>query len=156
MWLDRFGKNTMSDLFIDRVFEVHVVNVAGDRGMGGEMDFSAFLNFLLAWENRGTPAAIRYFFKVFDINERGCLTQVRNSFFCSQGMHNYGLMAATMSMMAVGRVLNAATSFVVKGVSCIAGLCRSTSCPNLPGSVPIYTLFLVTSAQIAPAGNFSD
>ena len=69
---------TMSQIFQDRVFEEHVAFSRADRrsNMRNEMDLSAFLDFLLAWENRDTPQAAKYFFKVLDIRGQGYLTQV--------------------------------------------------------------------------------
>jgi hypothetical protein len=34
------------------------------------MDLLAFATFVLAWDHRNQPAAIPYFFKIFDINHR--------------------------------------------------------------------------------------
>ena len=72
---------TMSQIFQDRVFEEHVAFSRADRrsNVRNEMDISAFLDFLLAWENRETPQAAKYFFKVLDIRGKGYLTQVGGS-----------------------------------------------------------------------------
>ena len=43
---------------------------------GGELDFKAFLEFVLAVEYRATQQSIRYMFRLFDISKRGHL--VRN------------------------------------------------------------------------------
>lgn len=69
---------TMSQIFQDRVFEEHVAFSRADRrrNVRNEMDMPAFLDFLLAWENRETPQAASYFFKVLDIRGQGYLTQV--------------------------------------------------------------------------------
>ena len=74
----RFCMGTMSQIFQDRVFEEHVAFSRADRrgNVRNEMDMSAFLDFLLAWENRETPQAAKYFFKVLDIRGQGYLTQV--------------------------------------------------------------------------------
>ena len=40
------------------------------------MDFGAFLDFMLAWENRASPAGLAYFMPVLDLKGRGYLTQV--------------------------------------------------------------------------------
>eukprot|EP00879_Flechtneria_rotunda_P006680 GHRR01007020.1.p1 GENE.GHRR01007020.1~~GHRR01007020.1.p1 ORF type:complete len:531 (+),score=166.49 GHRR01007020.1:212-1804(+) len=42
-------------------------NAAGARD---EMDLLAFADFVLAWDHRSHPAAVGYFFKIFDINHR--------------------------------------------------------------------------------------
>ena len=84
----RFCMGTMSQIFQDRVFEEHVAFSGADRrsNVRNEMDLSAFLDFLLAWENRDTPQAAKYFFKVLDIRGQGYLTQVggiRSSSVCA-------------------------------------------------------------------------
>eukprot|EP00891_Asterochloris_glomerata_P006921 jgi/Astpho2/6921/e_gw1.00107.57.1_t len=73
-----FCMGTMSQIFQDRVFEEHVAFSRADRrrNVRNEMDMPAFLDFLLAWENRETPQAASYFFKVLDIRGQGYLTQV--------------------------------------------------------------------------------
>ena len=40
------------------------------------MDFGAFLDFMLAWDNRSSWAGIQYFFPVLDLQGRGHLRQV--------------------------------------------------------------------------------
>ncbi|KAK9808769.1 hypothetical protein WJX72_003243 [[Myrmecia] bisecta] len=73
-----FSMGTMSPLFIERLFEEHVASSKARRAGGpkGQMDFLAFLDFLLAWENRNMPSAVTYFFSVFDMRSQGYLTQV--------------------------------------------------------------------------------
>lgn len=34
------------------------------------MDLVAFTDFVLAWDHRSHPAAIKYFFPIFDLNQR--------------------------------------------------------------------------------------
>ncbi|WIA14073.1 hypothetical protein OEZ85_002624 [Tetradesmus obliquus] len=46
-------------------------NAAGPRD---EMDLLAFADFVLAWDHRNHPAAVGYFFKIFDIQHKGYLT----------------------------------------------------------------------------------
>jgi hypothetical protein len=41
------------------------------------MDLFDFLDFLLAWEHRGTPQGLRYFWAVLDVHRRGNLDRVR-------------------------------------------------------------------------------
>lgn len=40
------------------------------------MDFLTFVDFALAWDERGSPAGMRWLFRVFDVQGRGHLTQV--------------------------------------------------------------------------------
>ena len=70
----------MSPLFIERIFEEHG---AAKRSCGlqaapaaGEMSFTAFVDFLLAWDHRSLPAGVAYFFPVLDLCGCGRLTQV--------------------------------------------------------------------------------
>jgi hypothetical protein len=43
---------------------------ADAAGPRDEMDLLAFADFVLAWDHRSHPAAIPYFFKIFDINHQ--------------------------------------------------------------------------------------
>ncbi len=43
------------------------------------MDLVAFLDFLLAWEHRGTSPALRYFWPVLDLRHRGHVDRVCSS-----------------------------------------------------------------------------
>lgn len=80
----------MSNCFVARLFEQH----AGPRRsrfsphsecpnapppVTGEMGFTAFIDFYIAWENRATPGGLAYFFPVLDLHSRGYITQVRLS-----------------------------------------------------------------------------
>jgi hypothetical protein len=42
------------------------------------MDLFDFLDFLLAWEHRGTPQGLRYCWAVLDVHRRGYLDKVRS------------------------------------------------------------------------------
>ena len=44
------------------------------EGDGREMDFHAFLDFVLAWSDKEHPASLAYFFRVLDVNRTGALT----------------------------------------------------------------------------------
>ena len=84
---------TMTPLFVTRLFEERAAAGAGHAGeaegtrrgrqQGGQgrrpggMGWEAFLDFLLAWEHRGSRAGVRYFFPLFDLRARGYLTQAR-------------------------------------------------------------------------------
>merc|ERR1712151_920683 len=61
--LSRFGSGMLTDVFIDRVFdEIQTYRDAetGER----EMDYKAFLDFVLAMENKNSKQAIQYFWKL--------------------------------------------------------------------------------------------
>ncbi|KAL3144696.1 hypothetical protein ABBQ38_001822 [Trebouxia sp. C0009 RCD-2024] len=75
-----FCANTVgsfSPMFLDRVYEEHATSHKSRRGPGypNQMDFGAFLDFMLAWDNRNSWAGIQYFFPVLDLKGRGYLTQ---------------------------------------------------------------------------------
>ena len=74
----------MSAFFTERVIEEHGVPGPSQQASNDEvampsrgLDFSAYLDFELAWENRSTPAGVRYFFPVLDHGCRGFITQAR-------------------------------------------------------------------------------
>ena len=48
----------------------------GGGGCGGGMSFASFARFVAAWEERGHPGSLRYFFPVLDLRGEGCLTPV--------------------------------------------------------------------------------
>jgi len=92
----------LTDLFVDRLFEEHSLKglagarrVRADRlkpiatnvdpfvaksmekrrkAMESEMDFHAFLDFVLAWSEKEHPASLAYLFRVLDVNRTGALT----------------------------------------------------------------------------------
>ncbi|CAM6017318.1 unnamed protein product [Sphagnum balticum] len=75
--LQGYAEGTLTDIFIERVFDEHVRR--GGRAGGGkarEMDFESFLDFVLALENRETPEGLTYTFKCLDLHNRGFLTTV--------------------------------------------------------------------------------
>lgn len=78
--LIRFGSGMLTDVFIDRVFdEIQTYRDAetGER----EMDYKAFLDFVLAMENKNSKQAIQYFWKLI-ANQEGVLDAfVINNFF---------------------------------------------------------------------------
>jgi serine/threonine-protein phosphatase 2A regulatory subunit B'' len=78
--LSRFGSGMLTDVFIDRVFdEIQTYRDAetGER----EMDYKAFLDFVLAMENKSSRQAIQYFWKLIDIHQTGIDGFVINYFF---------------------------------------------------------------------------
>lgn len=50
-------------------------------GGAGELDFKAFLEFILAVEYRATPQSLRFMFRLFDVNKRGILVRADLRFF---------------------------------------------------------------------------
>ena len=62
--------STASDPFIAKSLERRRKQIAG------EMDFQAFLDFVLAWSNKNHPASLAYFFRILDINKTGALTNM--------------------------------------------------------------------------------
>lgn len=73
------SNGTMSPLFISRIFEEHVMRmrvVQGRTVHRDEMDLLAFTDFVLAWDHRSHPAAIKYFFDIFDLKKQGYISPV--------------------------------------------------------------------------------
>ncbi len=67
----------LTDIFINRIFEEY-------QTFDGEMDYKTFLDFVLAMENKKTPQAIAYFWKILDVYGKGAIdTFVINMFFRS-------------------------------------------------------------------------
>eukprot|EP00803_Ostreobium_quekettii_P000045 evm.model.scf_1305.4 EVM.evm.TU.scf_1305.4 scf_1305:14783-16497(-) len=73
-----FEGTKFSELFVKRLFEEHVCGSgAGDAGgAGGEMGLMDFTRFVVAWRDRSSKAAVRYFFPIFDVHKRGYLDYV--------------------------------------------------------------------------------
>ncbi|OQR79746.1 serine/threonine-protein phosphatase 2A regulatory subunit B'' subunit gamma-like [Tropilaelaps mercedesae] len=69
-----YGEGTFTRTFIDRVFQECIT-------YQGEMDYKTFLDLVLALENRSQPAAIHFFFKIFDIDHKGYLENFTMRFF---------------------------------------------------------------------------
>jgi Ca2+-binding EF-hand superfamily protein len=65
--LARAYGGTLTDAFVGRLFQVA-------NTYGGEMDFKAYLDFVLASEYRRTPASMRYIFRALDADGAGALT----------------------------------------------------------------------------------
>lgn len=69
--LSRYGSGMLTDVFIDRVFDV--IQTYRDAETGErEMDYKAFLDFVLAMENKNSKQAILYFWKLI-VNNQGTL-----------------------------------------------------------------------------------
>lgn len=84
-----FGGGGLTDVFVQRVFEVHALKRrsglgrhGGGGGGGGGMGMDAFVDFVVAWENKKLKPALRYFFDIFDLRGQGYLTHVEfHTFF---------------------------------------------------------------------------
>jgi len=83
----------LTEVFRQALFEEHVAawqakaNLTARRKLKPErMDFSCFLEFHIAWENKKHPASLAYFFKVFDRDHKGFLTP-RDIFLFFRAVH---------------------------------------------------------------------
>uniref|UniRef100_A0A8C4SSD0 Serine/threonine-protein phosphatase 2A regulatory subunit B'' subunit gamma n=1 Tax=Erpetoichthys calabaricus TaxID=27687 RepID=A0A8C4SSD0_ERPCA len=72
--LSRFGTGTLTNVFLDRVFQECLT-------YDGEMDYKTYLDFVLALENRKEPAALQYIFKLLDIENKGYLNVFSLNYF---------------------------------------------------------------------------
>ncbi|KAK7103080.1 serine/threonine-protein phosphatase 2A regulatory subunit B'' subunit gamma-like [Littorina saxatilis] len=72
--LARYGTGTLTDVFLDRVFQECLT-------YEGEMDYKTYLDFVLAMENRREPQALRYLFRILDVQHRGHLNVFSLNFF---------------------------------------------------------------------------
>lgn len=72
----------MTRLFISKLLEersaaaIHPAHFREDRSKGQHFDLLAFISLKFAWDCRDHPAAIRYFYPVFDVEGKGYITQV--------------------------------------------------------------------------------
>ncbi|KAH9328738.1 hypothetical protein KI387_000846 [Taxus chinensis] len=69
-----YADGTLTDIFIERVFDEHIRRGKSGGGNAREMDFESFLDFVLALENKDTPEGLTYLFHCLDLNGRGFLT----------------------------------------------------------------------------------
>ncbi|XP_041000915.1 probable serine/threonine-protein phosphatase 2A regulatory subunit B'' subunit TON2 isoform X2 [Juglans microcarpa x Juglans regia] len=72
--LREYADGTLTEIFIERVFDEHVRRGKSGGGNAREMDFESFLDFVLALENKDTPEGLTYLFRCLDLNGRGFLT----------------------------------------------------------------------------------
>ncbi|RLM99595.1 phosphatase subunit g4-1 [Panicum miliaceum] len=72
--LKEYADGTLTEIFIERVFDEHVRRSKVGGGNSREMDFESFLDFVLALENKDTPEGLTYLFRCLDLNGRGFLT----------------------------------------------------------------------------------
>uniref|UniRef100_A0A224Z6X7 Protein phosphatase 2 regulatory subunit n=1 Tax=Rhipicephalus zambeziensis TaxID=60191 RepID=A0A224Z6X7_9ACAR len=72
--LARYGKGTLTQAFIDRVFQEC-------QTYDGDIDYKTYLDLVLALENRKEPQALQFFFRILDINGRGYLDVFSLNYF---------------------------------------------------------------------------
>lgn len=72
--LAKYGMGTLTDVFLDRVFQECVT-------YSGEMDYKSYLDFIIALENRNEPQALQYIFRILDIEQKGYLNPFDLNFF---------------------------------------------------------------------------
>ncbi|XP_046355906.1 serine/threonine-protein phosphatase 2A regulatory subunit B'' subunit gamma-like [Haliotis rufescens] len=72
--LARYGTGTLTDVFLDRVFQECLT-------YEGEMDYKTYLDFVLAMENRREPQALRYLFRILDVQHRSNLNVFSLNYF---------------------------------------------------------------------------
>lgn len=72
--LAALGIGTLTRLFLDRLFQEC-------QTYGGEMDYKAYLDLVLALENVNTPQAKQYFFKILDLKGQGYLDSFTLHYF---------------------------------------------------------------------------
>ncbi|KAL4237736.1 Serine/threonine-protein phosphatase 2A regulatory subunit B'' subunit gamma [Mactra antiquata] len=72
--LAKYGTGTLTDVFLDRVFQECLT-------YEGEMDYKTYLDFVLALENRKEPEALRYLFRILDVQQRGHLNVFSLNYF---------------------------------------------------------------------------
>ncbi|WMV10176.1 hypothetical protein MTR67_003561 [Solanum verrucosum] len=72
--LREYADGTLTDIFIERVFDEHVRRGKIGGGNAREMDFESFLDFVLALENKDAPEGLTYLFRCLDLQGRGFLT----------------------------------------------------------------------------------
>uniref|UniRef100_A0A915KQ75 Serine/threonine-protein phosphatase 2A regulatory subunit B'' subunit gamma n=1 Tax=Romanomermis culicivorax TaxID=13658 RepID=A0A915KQ75_ROMCU len=72
--LKQYGSRTLTDVFIDRVFQECLT-------YEGEMDYKAFLDFVLAMENKNDPSSLQYFLRILDVRQLGYLDAFAINYF---------------------------------------------------------------------------
>lgn len=69
----RFNGGSLTTEFVDELFQQYRMYSQNEKGEM-EMDYKTFLDFILAMDNRHTPEAIRYFWRILDMEGKGYLT----------------------------------------------------------------------------------
>jgi len=78
----------LTQLAIDRIFEVNLTYAVDGRR---EMDYKAFLDLVLAVENRDAPESIKYFWRLLDVDHNGKLNSTNIA-------HFYNSVASTLKI----------------------------------------------------------
>eukprot|EP00884_Botryococcus_braunii_P010087 jgi/Botrbrau1/1907/Bobra.0005s0022.1 len=80
--LHSWSGGALTPLFISRLLgersaaALDPACTAAERGMGNCMNTLSFIWFTFAWSRRDHPAAVRYFFPIFDIESKGYISQM--------------------------------------------------------------------------------
>ncbi|VDP02792.1 unnamed protein product [Soboliphyme baturini] len=72
--LMQYDGGTLTEEFVTRLFQEHLT-------YEGEMDYKAYLDFVLARLNMKHPASLRYFFKIFDVRQQNFLDALDINYF---------------------------------------------------------------------------
>jgi serine/threonine-protein phosphatase 2A regulatory subunit B'' len=80
--LAKFGTGTLTDVFIDRVFQECLT-------YDGEVDYKTYLDFVLAMENKNEPQSLQYFFRLVDIRGCGYLDGFTLKYFFRVSSHKF-------------------------------------------------------------------
>lgn len=72
-----YGTGSLTSAFIDRVFEECLT-------YDGEIDYKAFLDFVLAMETKKSPQSLAYFFRLLDVRKQTYLDRFSIRFFFSE------------------------------------------------------------------------
>lgn len=72
--LKHYGSGMLTDVFIDRLYQECLT-------YDGEMDYKAYLDFVLAMENKKDPSSLQYFMRILDVRQRGYLDGFAINYF---------------------------------------------------------------------------
>ena len=72
--LSHFAKGTLTHVFLQQLFQECLT-------YEGEMDYKAYLDFVLAMEHRKDTQALQYFFRILDLNKDGYLHLMNLNYF---------------------------------------------------------------------------
>lgn len=74
--LARYSKS-LTTIVIDRIYEEY-------QTYDGELDYEGFLEFVLAMDNKKSPEALQYFWRILDVYHKGAIDSfIINMFFRS-------------------------------------------------------------------------
>jgi len=72
--LQHYGTGSLTDVFVERVFQECLT-------YEGEMDYKAYLDFVLAMENKRDEVSLQYFFRILDVRGNGYLDAFGINYF---------------------------------------------------------------------------